>query len=141
MSRYVEVDRTTFINALEAKGFTADPEARGELVYVRQHHLDPTMYVKIYTSMPLNAGDARGCGEDAIRVLLVFVNPRTNKSGCLHKTSRVYRTGSEAAVIERTLERAREAYAAGNARCRDSREDRRATKAALGYSRVGLNNV
>jgi hypothetical protein len=114
--RYVEVDRNTFCNALAGIGFTPDPEARGELVYVRQHHLDPTMFVKIYTSMPLRQGDARGCGQDAIRVMLIFKNDRTGRSGCLFKTSRVYRTGSEAAVIERTIERAREAYGAGNKR-------------------------
>ena len=45
--------------------------------------------------------------------MLIFKNDRTGRSGCLHKTSRVYRTGSEAAVIERTIERAREAYGAG----------------------------
>lgn len=116
MSRYVEVDRAAFCQALEAKGFTPDPDAYGELVYVRQHHLDPTMFVKIYTSLPLAGGDARACGADAIRVLLTFSNPRTQRSGCLHRTSRVYRTGSQAAVIERTLERAREAYGAGNKR-------------------------
>ena len=117
--RFVEVDRQKFCAALEAKGFSVDPEAKGELVYVRQHHLDPTMWVKIYTSMSVSGGDVRGCGEDAIRVLLIFKNERTGKSGCLHKTSRVYRTGSEAAVIERTIERAREAYAAGNDRVRN----------------------
>lgn len=115
-TRYVEVDRNVFCQSMEAKGFTPDPEAFGELIYIRQHHLDPTMYVKIYTSMPLRSGDARGCGQDAIRVMLIFKNDRTGRSGCLHKTSRVYRTGSEAAVIERTLERAREAYGAGNKR-------------------------
>lgn len=114
--RYVEVDRNVFCNALQEKGFSPDPDARGELVYIRQHHLDPTMYVKIYTSMPLRSGDARACGADAIRVMLIFKNDRTGRSGCLHKTSRVYRTGSEGAVIERTLERAREAYGAGNKR-------------------------
>lgn len=118
-ARYVEVDRQAFTSKLEAAGFTPDLTAKGELVYVRQHHLDPTMYVKVYTSMPLNAGDARGCGEDAIRVLLIFSNPRTNRSGCLHKTPRVYRTGSQDAVIERTIQRAREAYGEGVRRVRE----------------------
>lgn len=115
-TRYVEVDRNVFCNALHEKGFTPDSEAVGELVYIRQHHLDPTMFVKIYTSMPLRSGDARACGADAIRIMLTFKNGRTGRSGCLYKTPRVYRTGSEAAVIERTLERAREAYGVGNKR-------------------------
>jgi len=116
MNIYVEVDREAFCTTLEAKGFVVDPEAYGELVYMRQHHRDPTMYVKIYTSMPLAAGDTRGRGEDAIRVLLVFMNPRTKKSGCLYKAARVYRTGTQAGVIARTLDRAREAYGEANKR-------------------------
>jgi hypothetical protein len=120
-SRYVEVDRTNFCNALEAAGFTPDPEARGELVYHRRHHIDPTMFIKVYTSMPLKSGDARGCGADAIRVLLIFKNDRTERSGCLYKAPRVYRTGSEAAVIERTIERARDAYREGNKRVKGTR--------------------
>jgi hypothetical protein len=117
-TRFVEVDRSRFCEALEARGFTQDIDAQGELVYVRQHHLDKTMFVKIYTSLPQNGGDTRGVGQDAIRVLLMFKNGRTQKTGCLYKASRVYRTGSEAAVIERTLERAREAYKVGIDRVR-----------------------
>lgn len=116
--RYVDVNREAFITALEAKGFSVDPEAKGELVYVFQHKVDPTMFVKIFTSLPIASGDSRGCGQDAIRVLLIFKNQITGKSGCLYKASRVYRTGSERAVIERTLERAREAYQEANRRLR-----------------------
>jgi hypothetical protein len=116
-ARYVEVDRAKFIAALAAAGFSPDPESRGELVFIRQHHVDSTMFVKIYTSLPLAAGDARACGKDAIRVLLIFKN--SQRSGCLHKTPRVYRTGSEQAVIERTLERARDAYRAANQRLKE----------------------
>lgn len=115
-TRYVEVDRDQFCKTLESKGFTPDTEAFGELVYIRQHHLDSTMFVKIYTSMPLKAGDTRACGKDAIRVMLIFKNTNTGRSGCLYKTPRVYRTGSANAVIDRTLERAREAYGVGNKR-------------------------
>lgn len=116
--RYVEVRRESFIAYLEGAGFSPDPEARGELVYQRRHAVDPTMFVKIYTSLPLAAGDARPSGADAIRVMLVFKNERTGKSGCLFKTSRVYRTGTEAGVMERTLQRARECWMEGNRRVR-----------------------
>jgi hypothetical protein len=85
------------------------------------------MWVKIFTSLPKQVGDARGCGEDAIRVLLVFENPVSKASGCLYKASRVYRTGSEQAVIERTLERARECYAEANRRFREAQEHRKAS--------------
>jgi hypothetical protein len=115
--RYVEVSRQAFLDALHRCGFREHPgQGGGELVYSRQHSLDPTMWVKVFTSLPRSAGDARGCGEDAIRVLLVFENPVSKASGCLHKASRVYRTGSEVKVIERTLERARECYGEANKR-------------------------
>lgn len=114
MKRYIEVDRQRFCAALEAKGFKVDEEAYGELVYEFQHRKDPTMFVKIFTSLPRNAGNARPAGADAIRVSLVFKNQK--KSGGLFRTPRVYRTGTEEGVIERTLERAREAYAEANRR-------------------------
>lgn len=113
---YVQVDREVFLGALAKAGFLPDPEQRGEVAVIRQHHLDPTMYVKIFTSLPLDAGDVRAKGTDAIRVVLIFKNPRTGRSGGLWKATRVHRTGTTAGVIERTLERAREAYAEGNRR-------------------------
>ena len=120
--RYVEVDRETFISALEAAGFTPDPETTvGELVYVRQHKVDTTMFIKIFTSLPRNGGDVRAKGQDAIRVLLMFKNPRSGKSGCLQKMGAVYRTGTEHGVIERTIQRARDAYAIANERIKASR--------------------
>ena len=119
--RYVEVSRQALVGTLEAAGFEA-VSAGGELVYRRRHHLDTTMFVKVYTSLPARAGDARGCGEDAIRVLLVFENPRTGASGCLHKASRVYRTGSESAVVERMMGRARECYAEANRRYKERQQ-------------------
>jgi hypothetical protein len=111
--RFITIDRDDFCNALEEKGFSKDPTAQGELVYVYQHKLDPTMFVKIYTSLPPQRGDTRGCGKDAIRVLLIFKNDRTQRSGCLYKAQRVFRTGTQQGVIERTLERARDAYQVG----------------------------
>ena len=118
MERYVQVSREAMITALERAGFgvDADPMNGGELVYIRQHHLDPTMYVKVYTTLGVRGGDVRAKGADAIRVLLIFRNEKSGKSGCLYKATKVLRTGTEAGVIERTLERAREAYADGNRR-------------------------
>ena len=117
MKRYVEVDRQRFCAALEAKGFTVDEDAYGELVYEFQHKKDPTMFVKIFTSLPRHAGNARAAGTDAIRVSLVFKNAK--RSGGLFRAQRVYRTGTEEAVIERTLERARDAYAEANRRWKE----------------------
>lgn len=114
MSRYIVLDREKFVAAFEAAGFLPDTTASGnELVLTRQHHLDPTMWVKVYTTLPLGAGNGRECGADAIRCVLIFKNEKTGKFGGLFKATRVLRTGSTEAVIERTLTRARECYANG----------------------------
>lgn len=116
-SRYVEVSREKMEAMLKGAGFEVHAQAKGhEVVYRRRHHADPTMWVKVYTSLSKDASAARGCGEDAIRVVLVFENPRTGASGCLYKCPRVYRTGSEQKVLDRLLERMREAYGAGGKR-------------------------
>lgn len=98
---------------MEEAGFKADVRGQ-ELVFRRTHHLDPSMSVKVYSSLPARGGDVRGCGEDAIRIFLIW--ERGDASGCLYKTSRVFRTGSEQGVLERVLDRIREAYAAGTLR-------------------------
>lgn len=105
-------------NALEQAGFVVDTidQSGNELVYIRQHHLDMSMFVKVYTTLDRRGGDVRSNGSDAIRVLLIFRNSWSGRSGCLYQTAKVLRTGTERGVIERTLERAREAYAHGNQR-------------------------
>jgi hypothetical protein len=114
MSRFVVLNREAFVGAFIAAGFMPDTtQGGGELVMTRQHHLDPTMWVKVYTSLPVGAGDGRDKGTDAIRCVLVFQNPKTGKSGGLFKATRVHRTGSTEAIIQRTLTRARECYANG----------------------------
>ena len=118
-TRFVTIDRDVFCKALESCGFSVDAastEKCHELIYHRRHHLDPTMFIKVCTSLPAKRGDTRKNGADSIKVMLIFDNGK--KSGCLYKTSRVFRTGSQEAVIERTLERAREAYKVGNQRIR-----------------------
>lgn len=112
---YVQVSREKFIAKLVECGFYPDESQEGhELVVIRQHHLDPTMYVKIFTTLPKEGGNVRSKGSDAIRVFLIFKNK--DRSGCLAKLPKVLRTGTEEAVIERTIERAREAYGIGNSR-------------------------
>lgn len=117
MSTFIQLDRVQFLTAMTAAGFTPDAEQSGnELVLSRQHHVDPTMWVKIYTSLPQGGGNGRSCGSDAIRVLLIFRNEKTGRSGCLFKATRVHRTGTQQGVIDRTIQRAREAYGEGNKR-------------------------
>jgi hypothetical protein len=112
---YVQVPRDLFIAKLTECGFHSDETQEGnELVVTRQHHNDGTMFVKIFTTLPKAGGDVRAKGADAIRIVLIFKNG--DRSGCLMKLPKVLRTGSAEAVIERTIERAREAYAEANRR-------------------------
>lgn len=113
MSRFIVLDREKFVEAFVKAGFFPDTTHGNELVFTRQHHLDPTMCVKVYSTLPISGGDGRGVGTDAIRCVLIFQNPKSCKTGCLFKATRVHRTGSTEAVIERTLTRARECYANG----------------------------
>ena len=118
-TRFVTIDRDVFCKALESWGFSVDEvstEKCHELIYRRQHHLDPTMFIKVCTSLPAKRGDTRKNGSDSIKIMLIFDNGK--RSGCLYKATRVFRTGTEEGVIERTLDRAREAYKVGNQRAR-----------------------
>lgn len=88
-----------------------------EEVYERRHDRDDRYAVRVYTSILRGAEEARDCGADAIRVVALFVDgkfhypPRTVP---IFKATRVHRTGSVEAVLDRMIERAREAYAAAN---------------------------
>jgi hypothetical protein len=110
--RYVEIPRECLTSFLEDKGFTRISH-RGEAVYVRSNHNHPDLKIKVYTSLPAEGGDARGCGKDAIRVCLVY-EPVNGRSFGLDSEPRVYRTGSVEAVQKRLLERMREAYDLAN---------------------------
>jgi hypothetical protein len=108
MTRYVEVPREAFEAAMTKAGFKEEG-VRGQLMFVRRHHRNPELKVKIYSSIPRNAGEARDCGEDSIVVVAVYEPPYPMKSRPLYR-QRVFRVTSVEGVMERTLERAREAY-------------------------------
>ena len=105
-TRYISIDTNRFENFLSSKGFDKTVEG-SEIVYKRLHHKNKNLCVKVYTSIKTNAFVARACGEDAIRITAVFCGERSFGIG---KFPRVYRTGSEQKVFNRTLERMREAY-------------------------------
>lgn len=113
MSHFVEVPREAFIKAMTDAGFTELPGNRGELVFIRRNHNNEELLVKIYSSIPRNAVQARDCGEDAIRVVAVYEPPTPMKSRGYYK-AKVLRVTSVDGVLQRTLERAREAYAKCN---------------------------
>lgn len=120
-TRFVEVPREALLGALQNAGFTQVPPRTSdeELLFERKHNHDAELSVRVFTTIPGAGAKARACGEDAIRVGL-FAAGKTHPEA---KTARwvpifwatkVLRTGSVEKVIERTIERAREAYAQAN---------------------------
>jgi hypothetical protein len=101
-----------------AAGFRLVPETRGEEVYERAHDRDARYTVKVYSSIQRGAEVARERGADAIRVVALFKEDYRfhwpARTVPIFKATRVHRTGSVDAVLDRMVERAREAYAACN---------------------------
>jgi hypothetical protein len=115
MGHFVDVPPDAIRARLLAAGFrlAAVPTSREE-VYDRAHDRDRRYVVRVYTTIALGA--ARGCGDDAIRVVALFardalVDSRAiDKAVGIFKAKRVHRSGSVEAVLERMMGRAREAY-------------------------------
>lgn len=116
MAKYVEVPRDRIEHELWSAGFTR-LDRHGEVVYARQHHYDPSYRVLVYTSVPEHETVARGRGDDAIRVVgqqVLGTRPdQTERVRPVFK-GRVYRAGTVEGVLQRMMQRAREAYAACN---------------------------
>jgi hypothetical protein len=116
--RYVPVPAAAIRERLTAAGFHLLADTRGEEVYERPHNSDPRYTVKVYSSIQRGAGEVRECGADAIRVVALFADAKFRWPAQvvpIFKAARVYRTGSVEAVLDRMIERAREAYATCNA--------------------------
>lgn len=98
-----------------------------EEVWVFNHRKDPGLEVQVFTSIT-DGGSVRSKGADAIRVCLVYKNkakqqnPESEEARQygLGSECRVHRTGDIDDIIERTVERARDAYKRANEveRCR-----------------------
>lgn len=135
-SRSIEVPREALLGALSAAGFSKLEDTRGlELVYSRTHHKCSHMRVEVFTSIAGNDDAARGLGEDAIRIVGIYKSVDPNGRpfvSVVHKSKRVHRSGTLKGVIDRTLVRAREAYAACNERWKDEKLTCRACRAKLG---------
>lgn len=112
--RFVHVPAERLEGFLAAKGFERGVFGR-EVVYRRRHERDPRFVVCVYTSIREGASSARGLGEDAIRVT-AFEELEGGRTRGIAKCQRVFRTGSVEKILERILERAREAYAVCNRR-------------------------
>lgn len=118
MAKYVDVPATAIEQKLASMGFERG-SFKGEVTYSRKHAHCQHTRITVYTTLPLKGGDARGCGEDAIRVIAFYEREgsedgRRGFKKCLAKPSRVFRAGTVEGVLERLYIRAREAYAAAN---------------------------
>ena len=117
-TRYVEVSREALESFLVSKRFERTLQG-SEVVYVFNHLVDNNVKIKVYTSLRDGARLARGCGEDAIRVVTVFDNG--SKSFGVGKFPKVLRTGSEQAVLDRVYSRIQDAYKRGSDFIKESR--------------------
>lgn len=124
-SRFVPVPAEAIRARLIAAGFQRDELYQTEEVWYRTHDKDPNYRVVVYTSVAAGRETARSCGADAIRVLAVKPQPNRWPLRFVWPIfkARVFRTaprGLDATkraehVVDRMIERCREAYAACNA--------------------------
>lgn len=122
-SRYVEVPAEAISGKLASMGFTEDVFG-GEIVFKLVHKKCKHVTICVYTSLPARGGDARGCGEDAIRVTAVYQKEWKGRpfTRVMFKGKRVHRTGSVEGVLTRMYERSREAYAAVSEQLKDQQK-------------------
>lgn len=111
-TRFVEVPAESIDSLLLGKGFVAGLQGN-EKTYTRVGKDNPLLSIVVYSSVALGASTARGCGDDAIRVILVGearkVNDVFHRSFCLHKTKKILRTGSVEKILDRVMDRVMEA--------------------------------
>lgn len=122
---------------LESAGFKLDPSSRGEDVYLFQHRKDPGLHIKIYTS--IYGGAARAKAADAIRVVMLYQQQRSEEKkvipmGKMPIVKRSPKSTVET-LVERVVDRAREAYKAINSvdRCSACQAPRATSKAGKKY--------
>lgn len=115
--RFVQIPAAAVRERLAAAGFELMEATGGEEVYLRVHDKDDRYAIKVYTSIQRGETTVRSRGADAIRVVALF-QPQS-KVYPLFKSARVYRTGSVEGILNRMIERAREAYM----RCNEHRKE------------------
>lgn len=116
-AHFVRVPAAAIRERLVAAKFCLVPADHGEEVYFRRHDGDRRYEVVVYSSIQRGAEEVRDCGTDAIRVVALFTDTRFRWPGRpepIFRATRVHRAGSVEAVLDRMVERAREAYAAIN---------------------------
>lgn len=118
-TRYVPMSSEALEAFLQKQGFSRTVQHR-EVVYIRKHHKNPDLQVKVYTSLRDGASQVRDCGADAIRVCTVFES--ASKSFGVGKFPKLLRTAPTdmtetdrvEVVLGRLYLRMREAYARAN---------------------------
>lgn len=129
MNAYFEVNAELLNQFLASKGFT-QTIIGNEIVYIRRHHLNSKLVVRVYTSLPSNGVRARECGADAIRVVAILEGK--DKTYGIGKFPRLYRQApvemsapdKHKYLFDRLLERMRSAYARCNEWLREQKSKR-----------------
>jgi hypothetical protein len=126
MGRYVEIPADAIRVRMADAGFRRISHNGSEEVYERRHHIDPRYAVKVYSSVTSGTKSARGCGEDAIRVVAIFYH-KPSEAKAIMDSIKVLRTAPEKMspqkriehVLDRMIERAREAYRVCNSKVKE----------------------
>ena len=100
------------LSTLSEKGFREPSDTiAGETVLefpMTRGGLPNGFSIRVYTSVV--DGVARGDGEDAIRVTLIWRDPAKNSLTPISKSTRVNRTGEMEEIVERVLQRGRDLW-------------------------------
>jgi len=123
---YVEISAEKMERFLQTIGFSRRVVG-SEVVYIFAHLHYTDVFIKVWTSLPVDGAKTRGKGRDAIRITVAYESDKSyafgrmapRKSFGIFKTKRIFRTGSEEDVLDRIHERVREAYSFANSWIRD----------------------
>ena len=106
-----EAEASGDASAYEASLTLAGTEEQWYRCYENGAHVpDRNLVVKVYSSVRRGAGDARGVGEDAIRVVALRYKGHEKGWVGIWKSKRIFRTGTVEKVIQRMIARMREGY-------------------------------
>jgi hypothetical protein len=102
MPSYVSIPRAAFETIAARNGFS--PECRGnELVFARAHKTCPSAKLLLFTSVPFTGEAGRKVGADAVRVGVLWENPKASNSHKWLAFVRVYRVTSVESTMKRVL--------------------------------------
>lgn len=119
-TRFVEIPADRLLEelrsigaAIAARGGALLEGAQGREVTIDLVPPGGRVIVRVYTSIATGAGSLRGCGEDAIRIVLLAPTPEGDRA--VSESDRVFRTAPRegdrvALFLERLRSRLREAY-------------------------------